>query len=381
MLDWLHGPGSPVRRWRQALDLWCSIWFWPDANPPPAKALPDLTDFVLTGRSTLPAAIRDPWLACARRIAATHGFLHWPLEFPDAFFDSDGRPLRDPGFDAVLGNPPWNMIRADSGSAAERETSRDFARRLVRFCRDSGVYSGRTHGHANAYQLFLDRSLSLVKRKGRLGMVLPGGLLTDHGSASLRRRLLGEHDVDAIVGFENRAAVFPIHRSMRFIIVTATAGRADHGVLMPIPYARPERPRRHPRTGRRIRSRLAADPAHASTPRAPLRCPDGDSGVRVARRCRPFRTHPYQVPASLLEGRLGRTIRARAQRHPGPLGIRRARRRDASARGQAHRTIPSGPAVGSLGDPGPAPRSVWSGPLPHRAPGSRTATSPPPPIA
>src|SRR5205814_7125628 len=32
-------------------------------------------------------------------------------------------------------------------------------------------------------------------------------------------------DVDALVGLENHRAVFPIHRSIRFLLLTATAGR------------------------------------------------------------------------------------------------------------------------------------------------------------
>jgi len=54
--------------------------------------------------------------------------------------------------------------------------------------------------------------------------VLPSGLATDHGSRSIRRRLLTECDVDAIVGIDNHRGVFPIHRSVRFLLVTATPG-------------------------------------------------------------------------------------------------------------------------------------------------------------
>ena len=224
MLQRLDGPNSPVRRWRAAADLWCSGWFWPDASPPPRQAFPELSDHLLTGRSALPAHMRDAWLARARDAAEAHRFFHWTLEFPEVFFDATGHPRPDAGFDAVLSNPPWNMIRADAGSPAERGASREFTRRLVRFCRDSGVYRTRTTGHANAYQLFLDRSLSLLRRGGRFGMVLPGGFLIDHGTAALRRRLLDEHDVDSIVGFENRRGIFAIHRSMRFLIATGRAG-------------------------------------------------------------------------------------------------------------------------------------------------------------
>src|SRR5262249_25213689 len=50
------------------------------------------------------------------------------------------------------------------------------------------------------------------------------GLATDHGSSALRRLLLSRCDVDAIVGMDNHRGVFPIHRSVRFLLVTASTG-------------------------------------------------------------------------------------------------------------------------------------------------------------
>src|SRR5262249_6512750 len=41
---------------------------------------------------------------------------------------------------------------------------------------------------------------------------------------------LREADVDAIVGFDNQRAVFPIHRGVRFLLVTATAGAPTRAI-------------------------------------------------------------------------------------------------------------------------------------------------------
>jgi hypothetical protein len=76
----------------------------------------------------------------------------------------------------------------------------------------------------NRYQLFLERALALTKRGGRLGLVLPSGFATDHNSARLRRALLTSASVEAITGLDNRKAIFPIHRSVRFLVCTATTG-------------------------------------------------------------------------------------------------------------------------------------------------------------
>jgi hypothetical protein len=57
-----------------------------------------------------------------------------------------------------------------------------------------------------------------------MGLVVPSGLSTDHGSAPLRRLLFSRCAIDGIVGFDNAARIFPIHRSVRFQLLTATTG-------------------------------------------------------------------------------------------------------------------------------------------------------------
>jgi hypothetical protein len=59
---------------------------------------------------------------------------------------------------------------------------------------------------------------------------MPHGLALDTGAAPLRHLLLHQCDTDVIVGFENRAGIFPIHRGVRFMLVTATRGRPTRAV-------------------------------------------------------------------------------------------------------------------------------------------------------
>jgi len=46
---------------------------------------------------------------------------HWELEFPDVFFHDDGTRKENPGFDAILGNPPY--ISTQTSSAFEYRTA------------------------------------------------------------------------------------------------------------------------------------------------------------------------------------------------------------------------------------------------------------------
>lgn len=78
------------------MDLWCTLWFWPgnEINKAPT---PDTF-----------SSPSDEVLEITRRVAREQKFFHWELEFPDVF-----TPDRK-GFDAKLGNPPWETQKPNS---------------------------------------------------------------------------------------------------------------------------------------------------------------------------------------------------------------------------------------------------------------------------
>ncbi|HMF96118.1 MAG TPA: N-6 DNA methylase [Vicinamibacterales bacterium] len=221
----LMSPDSALARWKLVAHVWCAPWFAGDDGPP-ASAFGALSDAALKGEGALPPKTARRFLDAATALGDSLRLFHWELEFPEVFFDADGRRSPRPGFDAVVGNPPWDMIRADAGEADARSRNRSALAPVLRFTRDAGVYTAQSDGHANRYQLFVERAIALTRPGGRFGLVLPSGLATDHGSAALRRFLLSRCDVDAIVGMDNHRGVFPIHRSVRFLLVTATSGSA-----------------------------------------------------------------------------------------------------------------------------------------------------------
>ena len=219
----LNRDDGSLSRWKRVADVWCASWFCRDERLP-AAVFTALSDAVISGTGALPAAAASRHLQRAADIAASKRFFHWELEFPEAFFAPDGARAPEGGFDAVIGNPPWEMVRGDAGDRATRASLRDEASAIVRFTRGSGVYESQSDGHANLYQLFMERAMQLSRPSGRIGMVLPAGFMADHGSARLRQRLFSSFAVDDITGFDNTARVFPIHRSVRFHLLTATAG-------------------------------------------------------------------------------------------------------------------------------------------------------------
>jgi hypothetical protein len=222
-LSALNNDGAPVERWKEVCDLWCGEWFGERGRRRVAVPFGALADDIL-GRGSLPGHLAAPLVAESRSIAARERFFHWTFEFPEIFRDALGEPRPAPGFDAIIGNPPWEMLRGDRGDADIRDTARTAAAKLTHFVRGSGVYTAQGDGHVNLYQLFLERSLALLRNGGRLGMVLPSGLATDRGAAPLRRGLFDRTHVDTLLSLENRERIFPVHRSLKFLLVSATAG-------------------------------------------------------------------------------------------------------------------------------------------------------------
>jgi hypothetical protein len=224
LLD-LEESDSELRRWRRLCDIWCSGWFRDTAGRAElSAAFPALMDAVLRGQSSLPERTVQRLMGDAEAVAGAQRFFHWPIEFPEVFHDEDGGALQDPGFDAVIGNPPWEMLRGDHGSAETRADARAAAAQVSDFVRGAGVYRMQGDGHVNLYQLFAERALTLVRPGGRLGMILPSGFATDHGCGPLRTALFEHANIDTFQGFENRDALFPIHRSLKFLLVTARTG-------------------------------------------------------------------------------------------------------------------------------------------------------------
>jgi hypothetical protein len=90
--NWQHSPEFLALR--AAFDRWCAIWFWPledETAPVPTPAHFHSQD---PGFVRLTTVLRE-----------RHRFFHWELEFPDVF-----TPERR-GFDAVVGNPPWEISK------------------------------------------------------------------------------------------------------------------------------------------------------------------------------------------------------------------------------------------------------------------------------
>jgi hypothetical protein len=204
---------------KRHLDGWCALWFWPD-NWPTEGLFPE------EWYGGCPA--QQSGIA---RIARARAFFHWELEFPEVFA------RRRPGFDAVVGNPPWEIIKgADrgEGEAEHRsltnwfkgyhEPAGKFQSALARQAQNS-PFTRQGSGDTNTYKLFVERGFSLCRKGGRLGFIVPAGIYADDGAGELRHLLVSKGSWECLYGMDNRKRHFPIDGRFRFaVIVVRKAG-------------------------------------------------------------------------------------------------------------------------------------------------------------
>jgi len=129
------------------------------------------------------------WLQQVERTASQYRFFHWELEFPEVWRDRFGRPLElnatsplnSPGFDAVLGNPPFVL-----GKDQELREA----------------YRGRFETASQKYSLvvpFFERAFGLLKPHGRLGFIVSNSFSKREFGKKLVERFLPKKNIDYVI--------------------------------------------------------------------------------------------------------------------------------------------------------------------------------------
>ena len=185
------------------------------------------------GQSSWPA-FRSIWNE-ARSIADREKVLHWEAAFPGVWRGwQDDRPKG--GFDAVIGNPPWDQIeqpevewfalrdsaiahaltgaarkalirtKKDAGDelALEHEAVRNRAAAMRVYVRSTGRYPLLSRGRTNLYSLFVERAMNLVKPHGFVGLLTPSGIYADKTAAKFFMSVSTSGRLASLFDFENR---------------------------------------------------------------------------------------------------------------------------------------------------------------------------------
>ena len=201
-------------------------------------------------------------------IASKYCFFHWPLEFPSVFH------RERPGFDVVVGNPPWNKVKFEmpsflalhdpgirglrSGLERDERAERLFQQRPElrreieetkqqieeqrKFFRPENGYTIQGSGDTDLYKLFCERYASITRKQGFLGVVLPRVAFLNDGSRGFRRwffKACRPSRIDALLN--NRHWAFDIHPQYSIALVTAQVGASVGGSVTVTGPARNER--------------------------------------------------------------------------------------------------------------------------------------------
>lgn len=199
----------------------------------------------------------------ARQLIEEERFLNWQIAFPGVWqnWASAGR---EGGFDAVIGNPPWDrfefeevpwfeardasialapsgakrkaaikaMRSSDTPLAKQYEHATKRMSMATKVAKGKAIYSTLNKGKLNIYKLFVERSHALVQPKGMVGLLTPSGIAADLSSAKFFRQLSTHGHIKSLYDFENRRTryglgpFFPdVDTRFKFAAMTASPGR------------------------------------------------------------------------------------------------------------------------------------------------------------
>lgn len=227
-------PGVSASKWQD--DVRVAATMWPSSTSAGALG-PTRADNLADNPEHDPAAAK-----VVREQTGAYHFLHWHHVFAEVFENG--------GFDLVVGNPPWERLKFQekeflAGRTSQRLPTAAARRRYIEtrcredaaFARELAVARARSaditaairanptfkhsaRGDINAYTLFVELGQWLLAPQGRLGMIVPSGLLTEATTSRLRKFLLQNHAIVAAYEFENLESMFPgVDRRFRFCLL------------------------------------------------------------------------------------------------------------------------------------------------------------------
>ena len=234
--------GSPeLRRATLAADVWCAA-FVAEKRPGAESITQDTLVRALSGGSS---SLSDAELRVVAQARAAYAFLHWHLAFPSVWERG--------GFDVVMGNPPWERVKASdpeffaaidrriaAAPAARRRqlvaqllaespaVKSEYDRVLRRgegqssLLRNSGRFPLCGVGRdINTFAVFAELMRSVMNPAGRLGALVPTGIATDDTTKLFFADCVERRALVSLFDFENRKNLFPdIDSRMKFCLLT-----------------------------------------------------------------------------------------------------------------------------------------------------------------
>lgn len=187
--------------------------------------------------------------------------LSYDLTFPEVFYPT-GDPHGRRGFDAVLGNPPWDAVRPKAKefyaaydfeilnaptkrerTAIEKRLNEDplvaqiHDQYIAEFDEQHKIHDcffewqvvkvggEKTGGDPDLAKLFLERNSQLLGPNALTGVVVPSAFHANEGATGLRRLYLEQMALLECFSFENRRKLFEIDSRFKFANIIARRGK------------------------------------------------------------------------------------------------------------------------------------------------------------
>jgi len=163
------------------------------------------------------ALARQPWFKAVRKAAADRRFLHWELEFPEAFFTPTSRKREaERGFDAVVGNPPYGRVAESRLQSYVRSVFRS------------------SEFKVDTYSLFVELGSRLVRLNGRCSLIVPNTLATNATERRLRTMMLRSGRFIRFLTFPGDVFDEAVVHSLVFVFERGTPDAAPEGTRVAI---------------------------------------------------------------------------------------------------------------------------------------------------
>ena len=150
------------------------------------------------------------WYRDARRYASASRYFHWKLEYPEVFYEVNGTEQESPGFDAVIGNPPWMDFQRINQGERKYQQSR-FRSAIEKY---------------DVYAVFVERATNLLSEAGEFGFIIQNRFLSSSYGTGLKEHLTENIGVRAILDFED-ANLFKGTTTHPLILLASAVQRDD----------------------------------------------------------------------------------------------------------------------------------------------------------
>lgn len=193
--EWERDFERDVERFRTVADIWVSTYF---GNQVAWEAYNALLENLQSPEAEWQKLLQKKCIKKAQDLHDEKRFFHWELEFPEVFYDENGNRKANPGFDAVVGNPPYDVLEKERLGAENPHME------LANYLESNPAYYPALGGKVNLFRPFLIQEILLLRNGALLGKIVPLALVNDFSCTRIRTYLLKNLNVSHIECFPQK---------------------------------------------------------------------------------------------------------------------------------------------------------------------------------